>query len=186
MSIHDYIEGMLDELRTALSVVNEAQAEKLATAIIEAQAVFVAGAGRSGLAMRSFAMRLVHLGLHAYVVGETTTPRITDRDLLIIGSGSGSTPGLIVHAETARSIGAPLGVITIDEESALAINADLVLTISAPSSKMARDTGARSIQPLASLFEQGLLLTLDAMVLVLMDRTGESSEKMFARHSILE
>ena len=59
-----------------------------------ARTVFVAGSGRSGLAMRSFAMRLIHLGLSAHVVGETTTPRITDRDLLLIGSGSGSTPGL--------------------------------------------------------------------------------------------
>src|SRR5665811_602610 len=36
--------------------------------------VFVMGAGRSGLAAKAFAMRLMHLGLNVYVVGETVTP----------------------------------------------------------------------------------------------------------------
>ena len=34
------------------------------------------GAGRSGLVAKAFAMRLMHLGLEAFVVGETITPAL--------------------------------------------------------------------------------------------------------------
>ena len=184
MGIQGRLEGILEELRSALSVLGDASGEELAEAIIGARAVFVAGSGRSGLAMRSFAMRLMHLGLSAHVVGETTTPRITDKDLLVIGSGS--TPGLVVHSERARSIGASVALITIDADSPIAANASIVLPIAAPSPKVAEDTGARSVQPMGSLFEQALLLILDAMVLMLMEKMGETAETMFARHAVLE
>ena len=186
MGIQGRLEGILEELRSALSVLGDAPGEELAEAVIGARAVFVAGSGRSGLVMRSFAMRLMHLGLSAHVVGETTTPRITDKDMLVIGSGSGSTPGLVVHSERARSIGAAVALITIDADSPIAANASIVLPIAAPSPKVAEDTGARSVQPMGTLFEQALLLILDAMVLMLMEKMGETAETMFARHAVLE
>ena len=74
-------------------------AEKLADAILAAETIFVAGAGRSGLAMKSFAMRLMHMGFDTYVVGETVTPSITDKAVLLIGSGSGSTSSLVSQCE---------------------------------------------------------------------------------------
>jgi 6-phospho-3-hexuloisomerase len=186
MGIGDYLDGIIAELRTALAAIDNAQAERLADAILNAEAVYVSGAGRSGLAMRSFAMRLMHIGITAHVVGETTTPGMTDKDLLIVGSGSGSTRSLVVHADTARSIGGRVGLITIDKDSVIAVKADVVLTIPAPTPKIARDTGASSIQPMGSLFEQGLLLTLDGVVLLLMEKTGQTTEKMFGRHANLE
>jgi 6-phospho-3-hexuloisomerase len=39
---------------------------------------------------------------------------------------------------------------------------------------------------MGSLFEQSLLVVLDAVVLELMQRRGESSESMFLRHANLE
>jgi len=39
---------------------------------------------------------------------------------------------------------------------------------------------------MGSLFEQSLLVVLDAVVLALMDRRGEGPETMFARHANLE
>ena len=186
MGIQGCLDGIIGELRITLSALGDAPGEELAEAIMGARTVFVAGSGRSGLAMRSFAMRLMHLGLNVHVVGETTTPRITDKDMLVIGSGSGSTPSLVVHSERARSIGAAVALITIDADSPIAANASIVLPISAPSPKVAGDTGARSAQPMGSLFEQSLLLILDAMVLMLMEKMGETAETMFARHAVLE
>ena len=79
-----------------------------------------------------------------------------------------------------------MALITIDADSPIAANASIVLPIAAPSPKVAGDTGARSAQPMGSLFEQALLLILDAMVLVLMEKMGETAETMFARHAVLE
>ncbi len=186
MSIQTYIDQILDELRRTLAHISNDQGEKLTRAIVDAGTVFVAGAGRSGLAMKSFSMRLMHLGFDSYVVGETITPNITDKDLLLIGSGSGATESIVVNADKAHRIGATVGLITIQEDSPIGRVADLVLTIPAPTPKIDRDLGFMSLQPMGSLFEQSLLLTLDAIILMLMDKTRRDKDAMFERHANLE
>ena len=186
MNTQAYISQILDELGETVGRVCNDSAEKLADAIIDAQTIFVAGAGRSGLAMESFAMRLMHMGFDTYVVGETVTPSITDKDVLLIGSGSGSTSSLVVSANKADAISATICLITIDEHSLIGKLAEIVLTIPAPSPKIDRDLGFRSVQPMGSLFEQSLLLTLDAIVLLLMRKTGKTAELMFTKHANLE
>ena len=186
MKIQSYISQILNELGETLGHIRNDSAEKLADAILAAKTIFVAGAGRSGLAMKSFAMRLMHMGFDTYVVGETVTPSITEKDVLLIGSGSGSTSSLVTNANKAHAIDATICLITIDENSPIAQVAEVVLTIPAPSPKVDRDLGFRSVQPMGSLFEQSLLLTLDAVVLLLMEKTGKTPESMFTRHANLE
>lgn len=186
MTFQSRVTLILDELRRTLATPDHEQVERLIAAIMNARRIFVAGAGRSGLIMRGFAMRLMHLGFEVSVVGETVTPALTGSDLLLIGSGSGATASLVSHTETARRIGATLGVITIRADSPIGRLADVVLIIPAPSPKIEQDAGNRSAQPLGSLFEQALLITLDALVLALMDKTGQQSEGMFTRHANLE
>ena len=91
MDMTRYIRQVLEELEGALSAISPGEAEAFADAILDAERIFVAGAGRSGLAAKAFAMRLMHLGLPVFVAGETTTPGIRAGDLLVIGSGSGAT-----------------------------------------------------------------------------------------------
>ena len=95
-----------DELATAADALQEDQLAALAAEIRQARRVFVAGGGRSGLALRMHAMRLMHLGLTAHVVGETTTPAIGSGDLLVVASGSGTTAGAVAAAQTSVSTGA--------------------------------------------------------------------------------
>ncbi|MCE2395409.1 6-phospho-3-hexuloisomerase [Candidatus Poribacteria bacterium] len=186
MNTQAYISQILNELSETVGHICNDSAEKLADAILAAETIFVAGAGRSGLAMKSFAMRLMHMGFDTYVVGETVTPSITDKDVLLIGSGSGSTSSLVVSANKADAIGATICLITIDENAPIAQVAEVVLTIAAPSPKVNKDLGFRSVQPMGSLFEQSLLLTLEAIVLLLMRKTGKTTELMFTRHANLE
>lgn len=70
-----------------------------------ANRIFFLGMGRSGFMMNAVAMRFMHLGFKAYVVGETTTPAITEGDVLIAGSGSGTTGTVIKAVETAKKVG---------------------------------------------------------------------------------
>lgn len=189
MSATNYAAQVLDELAKALTAVDDAAVDALASEIDKASSIFVAGAGRSGLAMRAFAMRLMHLGRQVYVVGETTTPGITERDLLIIGSGSGATQSLVAIASRARNeFGAPIALLTIYPQSAIGQLAQVLVTIEAPTTKVAA-AGARaatSIQPMGALFEQALFILLDIVILKLMDRAGEASTTMFKRHANLE
>ena len=181
------IEQILKELGDC---VRQVSAESLthAEALIEsAPRIFVAGAGRSGLCMRAFGMRLMHLGKTVHVVGETTTPGIAATDLLILGSGSGRTASLVVMAEHACHLGANVLLFTTDSESPLARLAALQVIIPAPSFRVMDDMhDSISVQPLGTLFEQSTLILCDSLVFALMRRTGVSAGQMFAHHANLE
>ena len=165
---------------------DDAQAESLADHILQANSIFVAGAGRSGLGIKAFAMRLMHIGYQVHVVGEITTPNIKEGDLLLIGSGSGETQSLVSMAKKAKSLGAKVALVTIFPQSTIGSCADCIVKIDAPTPKSALANESKSIQPMGSLFEQCLLLLLDIIILKLMDRSGKDSDTMFTRHANLE
>ncbi|MDF2431000.1 MAG: 6-phospho-3-hexuloisomerase, partial [Mucilaginibacter sp.] len=56
--------------------IDYSQFDKLIENIQQARSIFLIASGRSGFSMRSAAMRLMHLGLQVYFVGDTTTPAI--------------------------------------------------------------------------------------------------------------
>lgn len=181
--------SILDELRRTLNQISCDEIDSLVREVTGARRVFVAGAGRSGLAMRSFAMRLAQLGLTVHVVGETTSPAVRPGDLLLIGSGSGVTDRLVHYAGKAAEAGARVAAATADPASPAARLADVVVVIPAPtpkSSKEAIGQEQRSGQPMGTLFEQSLGVLLDACVMLLMARLDETGRSMFARHANLE
>jgi 6-phospho-3-hexuloisomerase len=177
----DLVNEICAELLTTLKSISEAE---LAGLRQDANRIFVAGKGRSGLFMRAFAMRLMHLGLTVYVVDDVTTPAIGAGDLLVIGSGSGSTASLAQYANRAKSLQARLALITAAESSPIGAQADYIMFIPAPSPK--RERAGTSIQPMANLFEQTLLLVLDVLIIQLMSDLNLTAEQMFARHANLE
>lgn len=102
MNTKQYLAKILKELQQTAGLISDAEAEKLVNGILEAKKVFVAGAGRSGLMAKSFAMRMMHMGIDAYVIGETVTPNFEKDDLLIFSTGSGETKSLISMAEKVK------------------------------------------------------------------------------------
>jgi len=186
MNYETYAATVIHELDQAIGGIDAGQAVKLTDLIAQADEVFCAGAGRSGFAIRGFAMRLMHMGRSSYVVGETTTPNIRPTDLLVICSGSGETRSLVGYATKAHEIGAKVALVTIDPVSTIAKLADAVVTISAVSPKSARQGSVKSIQPMGSLFEQSEGIFLDIVIMMLMERKGMTSETMFGRHANLE
>jgi 6-phospho-3-hexuloisomerase len=186
MNIIEYSRDIVKELERTVAEIDPENGEKLGNLILRAGKIFVAGAGRSGLMARAFAMRLMHMGLTAYVVGETVTPNIESGDLLIIGSGSGETAGLVSIAAKAKSIGSTLALVSVFPESSIGKQADVVIKIPAPTPKVKTGTDFTSIQPMGSLFEQSLLVVLDAIILGLMEKRGKKTDVMFNRHANLE
>src|SRR5436309_14014903 len=114
---NELLAAVLAELESTLRSVNGDEVAALTQAILQARRSFVAGKGRSGLQMRAFAMRLMHLGLTVYVVDDVTTPAIVSTDLLVIGSGSGRTASLVEFAARAKSLGVRIGLITSADTS---------------------------------------------------------------------
>lgn len=152
--------------------------------INKADAIFLIGMGRSGLMMEAAAMRLMHLGYKAYVVGQVTAPAIKMGDLLITGSGSGTTATVVRAAEKALEIGADVISFTTNGKSKLAGISTYLVTI--PAAQKEQHENAISDQYAGSLFEQGLLLLFDALIQTLWKIDGSSAEKLYKRHSNLE
>jgi 6-phospho-3-hexuloisomerase len=168
----------------ALAGTESGALDALADALLDADRVFLLGAGRSGLALRMTAMRLMHLGLTVFVVGDTTTPAIEQGDLLLTATGSGTTAGIVRASTTAREVGATVAAITTAPESPVAELASVVVVVPA-AGKLDR-SGAASAQYAGSLFEQTVVLLGDALFHALWQRSGASADELWPRHSNLE
>lgn len=186
MNYFEITKTITKELEQTLSSVNESHAKAFVDLVDGANEVFCAGAGRSGFQVKGFAMRLMHMGINSYVVGETCTPNIKDDGLLVICSGSGETKSLVNHAQKAKEMNAKIALITINPDSTIGRLADVVVEISAPSPKSAKEGQIKSIQPMGSLFEQSEGIFMDASILMLMDKRNLDSDTMFGRHANME
>ena len=73
------------------------------------------GAGRMGYSLKSFVMRLSHLGLNAYMIGDTTLPRVDENSTVIVNSSSGETESLKIFTYQAKEAGASILLLTANE-----------------------------------------------------------------------
>lgn len=175
----------LAEAGRVVGRLDEAAFDSFAQAITSAKRIALHGLGREGLQMQGLAMRLYHLGLDAHVVGEMTTPPVGAGDLLICSAGPGDFASIAALNKIAKDAGAKTAIVTAQPASALAKSADHVLHI--PAQTMADDRGAgTSVLPMGSLFELSQMLVFELLVLRLREITGETAERMRARHTNLE
>jgi len=150
----------------------------------KANRIFLIGAGRSGLAMRSAAMRLMHFGFTVFVAGETTTPAIRKGDVLLAASGSGTTSSIVKAAEKALAEGAEVMSFSTTIDSPLAKLSALVVLL--PAAQKQDHGKTLSAQYAGSLFEQALLLLTDAIFQTLWAEDGSPAEELWKRHANLE
>lgn len=175
---------ILSELGRVLGQVSAEQVGVASSMLQGARRVFFVGAGRSALALRMAAMRLMHLGLQAYVAGDVTTPSIAKGDLLVAASASGTTKSVLLAAETARGVGADVLVLTAAPQSPLAQQAQAVVVL--PAASKAELAGRASEQYAGSLFEQAVMLLTDGIFHSLWKGGTQSTEELLARHANLE
>lgn len=175
---------VLAELHKTLDAIDHRQVHQAAEALLKARRVFFLGAGRSGLALKMTAMRMMHLGLCTYVAGEVITPAIAEGDLLVVASGSGTTAGPVHAAGVAIKAGASVLALTTAPHSALALLASLVVTI--PAETKQGGDGSHSQQYAGALFEQTVLLLMDIIFHDLWHQRGETAEQLWKRHANLE
>lgn len=181
------ITKILVELTTTINDLNEKSFEKLSSEILKADTIFVSASGRSFLAIKAFAMRLMQIGLKVYVKGEIVTPAIKANDLLIIASGSGETAGPINNAETAKKIGARVALITTNANSTLANLADLLLIIPTKTEKLENAIVDKEfVQIGGNAFEQLVLIIGDAIVIKIKDQYKDSQDSVMNLHANLE
>jgi 6-phospho-3-hexuloisomerase len=184
VTVRQWVDVDLSELVGLLRQVDEAEAARLSQAIQQANTIFVAGQGRSGLVMRMFALRLMQLGLRVYVVGDAVTPPIGRGDLLIVGSASGETASAVGAAQAAKRFGASVAALTARRDSRVARLADVVVFVPGGSPKL--EGGPATRLPMGTTVEQAFLIFLDGMIAALAEQLGQSDQTMMARHANLE
>jgi len=183
------IEGIAEKI-------SEEEIRKFIEEILNAERIYVIGAGRSGLVAKAFAMRLMHLGLQSYVVGETITPAISGRDVIVVFSGSGNTKTVADISETAKELGTKVCLITSAPDSRIGRIADCSVIIENERDKVTDDSleyeirqmmgEHRSFAPLGTIFETAAMVFADAIISALMEITSINEVDLKKRHTNIE
>lgn len=161
----------------------DGQLDEYINKINQAERIFVYGTGRSGLMLKTFAMRLMQMGYTSYVVGETITPAIKKGDLLIVASASGETDSVCQAVKSAKKQDIEIIVITANKKSTLY---DLQKALIVVNSSTKFTTSNDTIQPLGSLFEQILLVIFDSIILKISRAKANMNDDMAKRHASIE
>jgi len=192
--MEEYFERLIREIKQTLGKISSKEIEEFIEVIKSSRRIYLAGAGRSGLVAKAFAMRLVHLGKRIFVVGETVVPAMRKSiDTLIVVSGSGKTKSILEIAKTAKEIGGRLVAVTADKSSPLAKIANHIVYIPSGRTKFSMDSydsrqllGGVPITPLGSLFELSAFLFFESIVHRLMKDLKITEEKLKKIHTTLE
>ena len=174
-----YIQKKIHDILGTVSVKEITMVKQL---FLQANRIFVYGAGRSGLVAKAFAVRLVHLGFQTFVIGETITAPVQKGDLVVIVSGSGETIPAVMTAEIAHDLGASVISITGKKKSNIAQYADVTLFIAAA----CNDCERKQFAPLGTLFEASVWILLDGLIADLLQSKHETEETMRQRHATLQ
>ena len=176
---------VLSELKTSLDAIDPESVEKLIAVVEAANQVFFVGVGRVMLSLQAIAKRWAHLGIRTHLVGEITEPAITKNDLLIVGSGSGTTLFPAAIAQKAHQLGAKVVHIGSNPNSPLREIAEFMVRIPVRTKYYLEDE-IDSEQPMTSLFEQTLLLLGDVIAKMMIDRRKLDMKALWQYHANLE
>ena len=142
------------------------------------------GAGRMGYGLRAFMMRLNHLGIPAYFIGDTFIPPLDENDIFIVTSGSGETRSVLKYLEIAKEKGVRTLAITGNSESTMAKLADYSIVFKSSNGGLNsadNENKINSIQPMTSLNEQSMFVFFDIIAVMLIKTIGikKEDEKKF-------
>ena len=176
----DLAKVVLQEHEKVLMAVRDEEVEKLLDAIAKAKCIQVFGMGRMKCAVRAFVMRLMHMGLDAHVVYDTTCPNIGPGDLLIVNCAC-TTIGYTVM-QFAKKLGAKVVAITANPCSKASKLCDFTVNLQGQVHG-GRDYEIPSVQPMAALFEQTIFVFEDIVIQLLMKKLNITAEQMAKRHT---
>lgn len=181
----DQASMILRECLQALNAISAKETEALVQQVLEAEKIFFVGVGRVLLSLKAIAKRWAHLGLSTHIVGDITEPSISNRDILIVGSGSGESLVPVVIAKKAVELGAKVVYIGSNAESTIANLSALMVRIPVRT-KLNKPDEIASLQPMTSLFEQSLLLYGDAIAAMIIQTKQIDMNSLWYTHANLE
>jgi 6-phospho-3-hexuloisomerase len=195
-----YMLQMAESIRKTADLLQKVETSAFFHRMLTANRVYVAGAGRSGIIARAFALRLLHLGFDVYVVGETITPALKPGDTLVVFSGSGETLSVASICETVKGLGGSVCLITASMDSRMSRIADCVVNLGDLTGYYQGDKSTYEVRqvtgqyrsvssafaPLGTLFETLALVFSDAVISALMEAKKEGAGELQRRLTNME
>ncbi|WOF16147.1 6-phospho-3-hexuloisomerase [Methanoplanus sp. FWC-SCC4] len=195
-TVQDMIRLMASKIEDMADSLSDEQVQKFIDEILNAERIYVMGAGRSGLVAKAFAMRLMHLGLRSYVIGETITPAMKEGDIVVAFSGSGETKTIAELCETAKSIGGRICLVSSKTDSRIGRIANCVVVIESHRDKVKDESEEyeirqmmgehKSFAPLGTLFETASMVFSDSIISAIMEITECEECDLKGRHANIE
>lgn len=182
-NFHGIGKGIIDEVDNVIKNIDAKEVDTLVDEIVTAEKVFIIGVGRVFLSAQCFAKRLNHLGIETHVVGSVNEKPITNKDLLLVASGSGESIVPLVIAKKAKAFNARIGIITSARMSSIKDVSDFAVHLQCPT-KTNQNMG--SVQPMSTLFDQTLHIFGDTVALLIQQKKGIKNDELWKYHANLE
>ena len=180
------VEMVTNEISTALLSADIDSIERFSKDLCEAEHVFMTGVGRVKMSLEAFTKRLSHLGISAHCVGDITEPCMTDKDILVVGSGSGESIVPLAIARKAKEIGAKRIIhIGSNPNGSMSEYADYMVRLPVRT-RLYLENELNSEQIMTSLFEQSLLILGDVICKILIDEKELDLRELWRYHANLE
>ena len=185
-----YKDEILDEIEQVLNSINEKEVDRLVEWVKNSEKIVGYGAGRMGLSLKAFIMRLNHLGIKAYYLNDTYIPPLTQYDLVLVSSGSGETSMVKnfveqVKKKTDCSVASILG----NKNSSIGKLSDCIVgyrPCNGGLNSADSDDKINSIQLMSTLNEQATYILFDIMAKKLADKLNMDTEKTKRHHFNVE
>lgn len=129
--LNEYANTALSEMQQVFDRMDDKDLQPALDAIINAKKVVCYGAGREGLGLKFFVMRLMHLGKDAHWAWDDTAPSVGEGDVVFISCGPGFYSHVVFIAELCKKAGAKIVLVTAVPDSDMGKVADVIVHLPA-------------------------------------------------------
>lgn len=186
------INTILDEIGVILNSFNENDVDAFCEFIMSHKNSKFLGysAGRMGIGLKSFIMRLNHLGIDAHWYTDNNIPRYKKNDVFICCSNSGETKTVRTILDIFKNKTGGFAISLVgNEKSYIAEHSDFFLKFTSVNGGMnSKDATNKitSIQPMTTACEQAMMIFFDIVVLKLMEMMKITVDDMKNIHTNIE
>lgn len=178
---------IVEEHRKVFELLNMAELRQALDAIVAADNIFVYGAGREGISLRAFAMRLAHLGKTVHWLFDDTAIGIKKGDLYITSEGSGEIGSFEYYLKKVKAAGGNILSFTGNPDGRhMKDFVDYVVFVRSTAYLAYRTDVVPTIQMMGNQYEQHLYMLCDVMIMLLVEELGLAYNDLEIRHRNVE
>lgn len=187
-NLYETLTGQIaEEHRQVFKLLDMNELKSAMEAIETAPHIFVYAAGREGISLRGFAMRLAHLGKTVHWVMDDTAVGIRPGDLYITSEGFGEVGSFTYYLEKVKKAGGKILTFHGNPDGAhIRKYADYPVFVRATAYLADRDDVVPTVQMMGNQYEQHLYMLCDVIIMLLVKDMGLTFDDLEARHRNVE